>query len=274
MPELAEVETICKNISQFIIGKQFLDIQVFRSGLRIEFPKDMREILKDAYVQSVERRAKYLIVNLVNLSQKLIIHLGMSGRLSYCPVGVNIYQKHDHITFKFDDSSELVYNDYRRFGLVTIIDGNIHEHKLFRHLGIEPLSEDFTVEYLYHFTQKTISPIKNILMNNQIVVGIGNIYAAESLFLAQISPVRASNTLSIFEIEKLVAACKYILTQAIEAGGSTIKDYQSINGASGKFQDMHKVYGRLGLACHICDKFIISVKQAGRSSFYCETCQK
>ncbi|WP_339045889.1 bifunctional DNA-formamidopyrimidine glycosylase/DNA-(apurinic or apyrimidinic site) lyase [Candidatus Mesenet endosymbiont of Agriotes lineatus] len=270
MPELPEVETVCRFLHAKLLEKKMIDIKVNQANLRAPVTQNINEVLKDGIVTNVRRRGKYIIWEMSN-SALVIIHLGMSGKLLYfdgqTPIG-----KHDHVIFFLEDSSSIVYNDPRRFGLIVVINAK-EEEQFFRYLGIEPLTDDFSGSTLRKLLAGKTASIKSVLMNSKIIVGIGNIYAAESLFLAGILPFRLAKDLSQEECDKLVIAIKNTLTNAINAGGSTLKDYAKPSGLPGYFQHYFKVYGRAGKPCVICKNTILSVRQSGRSTFYCSKCQ-
>ena len=272
MPELPEVETIRRGLSDSIRGKKIADAKIFRPNLRIKFPEGFCDYLKNRTIKNIKRRSKYLLIE--NDGDKtLLCHLGMSGKVL---VNDNIpdLQKHDHVLFQFEDNSSLIYNDARRFGLMTLVDNDeIDSHPLLCHLGPEPLSNGFSGEVLYQALQKKSSPIKNVIMDSRVVVGVGNIYACESLFRSKISPLRKANKIKRCEADTLAANIIDVLKEAIESGGSTLKDYVKSTGDMGYFQHKFDVYGREGDLCHNCASEIKRVKQQGRSSFYCLSCQ-
>lgn len=270
MLELPEVETICKFLLTRLLKQRIIDVQVNQANLRVPITKNISEVLKGSIVTNVRRRGKYIILDMSN-HILIIIHLGMSGKLLYFDSQMP-KDKHNHVIFFLEDKSSIVYNDPRRFGLVIVIDAK-KEEQFFRHLGIEPLTDDFSGNNLKKLLVGKTASIKSILMNSKIVVGIGNIYAAESLFLAGILPFRLAKDLSQEECDKLVVAIKNTLTCAINAGGSTLKDYAKPSGSPGYFQHHFKVYGRADKPCTICQNTILSVQQSGRTTFYCSKCQ-
>lgn len=272
MPELPEVETVVTGLRSEVLGNSFHKIQIFRTDLRQQIPSNIADLILNHEIIDVRRKAKYILIHLAN-AQVLIMHLGMSGKIV---IGKNEKpKKHDHIIFTLSSNQQITFNDPRRFGLViTCSTAGIDKLKLFANLGPEPLSSDFTTDYLSKTLKSRSSPIKTTIMNNEVVVGVGNIYACEALFKAKISPLRPANFLTISEIENLVAIIKEVLALAIQAGGSSLKDYVNINGDLGYFQNQLQVYGRANLDCHICNSKILQIKQGGRSSFYCGNCQK
>ena len=272
MPELPEVENICLSLKKDIVGKKILNATNYRKNLRIDFPCDFSSILNNRYITSVTRRAKYIRIYMNDLI--LIIHLGMSGRLIYHNNILQELLKHDHAEIVLNEG-KLVFNDPRRFGLITIT--NIHEidnHVLFKNLGSEPLSSRFNQEYLSAKLASKNIAIKLALMDNKIVVGIGNIYASEALYRAGILPRRPSSSLGKLEITRLVASIRETLYEAINAGGSSLKDYVNLSGEAGYFQNSFRVYDRENQNCMRCSSVIKKIKQAGRATYFCISCQK
>lgn len=270
MPELPEVETICKSLLTELLEKRITNVKVNQANLRAPITKNISEILKSTIVTNIRRRGKYIIWDISN-GALVIIHLGMSGKLLHFDDQMSA-GKHDHVIFFLENGSSIVYNDPRRFGLVVVIDAK-EEEEFFRHLGIEPLTDDLSGSVLKELLTGKTASIKSILMNSKVIVGIGNIYAAESLFLAGISPFKLAKDLNQEECSRLSQAIKNTLTCAINAGGSTLKDYAKPSGSSGYFQHHFKVYGRAGKPCMMCQNTILSARQNGRSTFYCSKCQ-
>jgi formamidopyrimidine-DNA glycosylase len=224
-------------------------------------------------VKSVDRRAKYLLVRMNN-GAVLVLHLGMTGRLAFFTNGAP-RRPHDHIRFFLDNSLELRFNDVRRFGSIQVLapeNGKLPQ--IFAGLGAEPLGPDFSVPYLMRMAGKRTKPIKNFLMDAKVVVGIGNIYANEILFVAGIKPNRPVGTLTRATWERVVKSSREVLEQAIACGGTTISDYVNSSGEVGYFQCELKVYGRTGEACKSCGSEISRVVLSGRASFYCPRCQR
>ncbi len=270
MPELPEIETIKRGL-QPIKNAQILEI--FRSKYNLRFPSsEDLENLEENHILDIARRARYLLIKLSN-KKTLVIHLGMSGRINLSKY-FN-YLKHDHFALKLSINQWLIFNDARRFGFVDLVkDQNLKTHKLLKDLAVEPLSDEFNSDYLWTKLQSKITNIKSTMMDNKIVVGVGNIYINESLFDAKISPLKPANSLSKKEIDRLVKSIKKIIHSAIENGGSSISDYQNTNGELGFFQNFHKVYDRANQECIICKSKIHRIVQNQRSSFYCPNCQK
>jgi formamidopyrimidine-DNA glycosylase len=273
MPELPEVETVKRGLEAALTGAVISGVTLNRSNLRTPFPKDFAKKLSDRKITAIKRRAKYLLFYLDN-DVILIAHLGMTGRFSVVKTGEIELSTHDHVVFDFAGDRQLIYNDPRRFGLMELSTRQeLEQHKLFSHLAPEPLEEKFTPSYLEKSLSKRESPIKPTIMDQKIVVGVGNIYANEALFMAGISPLKPANAISK-KIPQLISCIHTVLNDAIKAGGSTLKDFAHVSGESGYFQHNFHVYGREGKACSKCKAAIISIRQAGRATFYCPKCQK
>lgn len=305
MPELPEVETTKTSLKP-LLGQKITDVKVFQPKLRWAMPDDL-DILVNYILDSVERRAKYLILNFlpsvpsqvspankviqaeISIPRQLLVHLGMSGSLQQLSYGTD-KRKHDHLIIEFSDvdniKSQLHYYDPRRFG--SVLWYKDYGAKLLDHLGPEPLSDEFTADYLYHFIQRTslankpesskrlqpiARPIKSVIMEQQVVVGVGNIYATESLYLSGIHPATPAHQLSYEQISVLVQHIKVILQKAIKLGGSTLRDFTVADGQTGYFQQTLNVYGRQGEACLQCQTVLENVKLNGRASVYCSNCQ-
>ncbi|STZ76525.1 bifunctional DNA-formamidopyrimidine glycosylase/DNA-(apurinic or apyrimidinic site) lyase [Bergeriella denitrificans] len=274
MPELPEVETTLRGVAPHIEGKTVADVCVRQGKLRWPVHPDLPEILRGQRVEECGRRAKYLIIRFQ--TGMLLIHLGMSGSLRIFTAGdgrIDAPGKHDHIDVVFSDGTVLRYHDPRRFGAVLWYEGIAEHHPLLQKLGHEPLSEAFSAEYLYACLQKQKKAVKLSLMDNALVVGVGNIYANESLFAAGISPHRPANCVSEAECALLVASIRNILTRAIAAGGSTLRDFVNSDGKSGYFQQEYFVYGRHQQPCRQCGRPVEKAVIGQRSAFYCGGCQ-
>ena len=276
MPELPEVETTCRGLAKVLIGKKITKIKTLRSGLRIPFPKNLSKYMNGTKVVSVTRRGKYICINLSN-GYVSIIHLGMSGRII---IGKkeHVINLHDHFIINLSNSQKIILNDPRRFGLVSILNINeMESSKFFRNIGQEPLSDDLTPELLCSKLKHKKIAIKLALLDQKIISGIGNIYACEALFRAGISPKRKSNSISYKRASKLVNSIKLVLTEAIKAGGSSIKDFVHPDGELGYFATKWRVYGREGEPClcnHQKNVLIKRIIQSGRSTFFCPVCQR
>lgn len=273
MPELPEVETTRRGISPHIQGRVLTAVDIRQAKLRWPIPvADVQSLVGEALV-SITRRGKYLL--LAFSSGTLIIHLGMSGSLRIIKSNEPPLF-HDHFDLIFGDLA-LRYCDPRKFGcllLMSASDGDISEHKLLCKLGPEPLLEGFTAEYLFAASRKRTQALKQFLMDSHIVVGVGNIYANESLFMAGIKPIRKAGSLTKKESERLVEKIKYVLARSIEQGGTTLRDFVGGDGKPGYFAQQLLVYGRGDKGCVNCDKPLKEVRLGGRSTVYCVDCQK
>ena len=273
MPELPEVE-VCRRGLLSVIENQYLLGAVVRAPrLRLPIPHDLDRHLAGQQVVAVRRRGKYLLLDCRGGKEDgcLIIHLGMSGNLRFVPLGTPP-GKHDHVDFLLAQQI-LRFGDPRRFGVMLWQPASEPPPALLTVMGIEPLEEEFTAEWLFEATRKRAGPIKPILMDSHLVVGVGNIYAAESLFRAGISPVRAANRISLERYGLLVSAIRETLADAIAAGGSSIRNYVHNDGSEGWFQINVAVYDRAGEPCRRCEGTVKQIRQGGRSSFYCPRCQ-
>ena len=270
MPELPEVETSRRGITPHIQGKVFKHIIVRQSQLRWPVPEILASILPGLRLDEVTRRGKYLLLS--TAQGTLILHLGMSGNLRIAPPEQAIH-KHDHIDFIFTDGTVLRFNDQRRFGAVLWTDDPIQQHSLLIKLGPEPLSEAFAADYLLARCQNRRTPIKNLIMDSHVVVGVGNIYASESLFNAGLHPNRQAGEIDIAACQRLVVSIKTVLQSAIDQGGTTLRDFLNAQGKPGYFQQSLSVYGREGQACLKCAEPIQQLKIGQRSSYFCNSCQ-
>jgi len=271
VPELPEVEITRRGLDKHLAGATITDIVVRNPQLRWPIPNNLLELLRGCTIVSLKRRAKYLLIDCGNGT--LILHLGMSGSLRILSANT-LPEKHDHFDLIIDNGKLMRLRDPRRFGAVLWHKGNASTHPLLAKLGPEPLTQDFNAEYLYRITRKRTISIKQCLMEPHIVVGVGNIYANESLFRAGIKPKLSSGKLSLPRCEKLVLEIRATLTEAIKQGGSTLRNFVNSDGNPGYFQQTYWVYGRTGKPCQQCGKTIKQIKQGQRSSFYCPTCQK
>jgi formamidopyrimidine-DNA glycosylase len=271
MPELPEVETSCRGIRPHLQGKRFTGAVVRQPKLRWPVPANLNVLLSGQPIQQLERRAKYLLLAVP--TGHLIMHLGMSGSLRVVdcqePAGF-----HDHIDLLLDSGKALRLRDPRRFGAVLWTDQPLEQHKLLRHLGPEPLSEDFDGENLYRRSRGRKAAVKTFLMDQRIVVGVGNIYANEALFAAGIRPDRAAGRISRARYDALAAAVKAILAAAIEQGGTTLRDFVDGSGKPGYFRQQLTVYGREGQSCISCHRPLISSRLGQRATVFCKYCQR
>lgn len=274
MPELPEVETIRRSLAVKLPNRTVTDITVRDARLREPVNEErLNQLIRGRKVMSLSRRAKYLLIHFDGGSC-LILHLGMSGRLLLLSA-MQPFDKHDHVIFAFDNDTELRLRDPRRFGSVAaVIEAELSEHPPLRRLGPEPLSPECTALYLFARSRNSKKPVKNFVMDQQIIVGVGNIYASESLFLARIHPLRAAGRISYLRWQNLLSAIKRVLTAAIKQGGTTLSDFRDSDGEMGYFQVKLRVYGRAGLPCYNCSTAIRSCVLGGRSTFYCPKCQK
>lgn len=270
MPELPEVETTKEGIKAYLEEQIIEKVIVRNARLRIPVAHDINEFCAQKSIIKVTRRAKYL---LIFLNQGyLLIHLGMSGHLRVVPTHTPA-NLHDHVDIVLTNNLTLRYCDPRRFGLVLYSEENPQHHTLLAHLGPEPLEEEFNTDYLYQKTRQRKQPIKSLIMNNEIVVGVGNIYATESLFLAGIHPKKPATTLNYEQCAELTQHIKKVLDLAIKAGGTTLKDFYAFDGKPGYFSISLKVYGRKKQPCVHCTTLIETLVIGGRHSAFCPHCQ-
>lgn len=269
MPELPEVETTRLGIMPHVKGKTITAVHVREPRLRWLVPDDLGQRLTGQIIKAVNRRAKYLLLQ--TPAGNLMIHLGMSGSLRLTnpndPPG-----KHDHVDLVFGKAI-LRYHDPRRFGSMHWLESG-NGHPLLDHLGPEPLTDNFGGDYLHNACRGRKQAIKTLLMDSRVVVGVGNIYANEALFLAGISPLAKAGTLSRQRCERLVKEIKLVLAKAIKAGGTTLKDFVREDGNPGYFKISLSVYGRGGEPCPKCGRRLREVRQAQRSTVYCTRCQR
>ncbi len=275
MPELPEVEVICRGVRPFLKNRTVRAIYHNGKKLRHEVPlQAMNEEFMNKQIVAVERRAKYLLIHF-ETSALLVIHFGMTGNLGIFSRNSPL-AKHDHVRFLLDNETELRFNDTRRFGSIHIIlpQGQVNiEQDFFKTTGPEPLTEEFSGKYLQRFARGKSMPVKAFIMTNQTVAGIGNIYANESLFAAGIRPSRKVNNISLKSWNRLVTEIRKVLKYAISCGGSTISDFVNASQEGGYFQLNFKVYGKNGHPCFTCSSTIKKVTIGGRASYYCPKCQ-
>jgi formamidopyrimidine-DNA glycosylase len=301
MPELPEVETVRLGLVPAMEGYTLTGVETRRGDLRVPFPKDFTARIRGRKVETLRRRAKYILADL-DSGETLVIHLGMSGRMSVYAqghrrkLGNYVYDtppdgagdgKHDHVVFETDAPARIVFNDHRRFGLMTLVETTrLKDDKLFKGIGIEPLSDGFNAAYLARTLEGKKTPMKSALLDQRVIAGLGNIYVCEALFRAGISPKRLAGSVKRERIGPLVAAIKKVLKDAIAAGGSTLRDHAQATGDPGNFQHHFLVYGREGLKCknpasssaavghkRSCPGTVKRIVQSGRSTFYCPKCQ-
>jgi len=271
MPELPEVETTCRGIAPHLAGRRITRLVVHDSRLRWPVDADLPASVSGQRVLGVSRRAKYLLIALERGT--LILHLGMSGslRVLHSPPPRRL---HDHLDIELDDGGLLRFNDPRRFGSLHFTAGPPADHRLLAELGPEPLDSEFTPEYLYRITRSRRVAIKQLLMNSHLVVGVGNIYASEALFLAGIRPGRMARGLKREEASRLVEAVREVLSMAIRVGGTTLRDYVGADGNPGYFRQKLFVYERAGLPCRRCGSPVRHRTQGQRSTYFCPVCQR
>jgi formamidopyrimidine-DNA glycosylase len=281
MPELPEVETIKNYLHKRCLGAEVKKIQHFRGNLRWPIP-DLTNKLNNLKIKDISRRAKYLILSF-DIGH-LIMHFGMSGYITCIDQDYENWlvnkKKHDHFVISLcmnDKIFQCILNDARRFGAVLWHEGDINKHFLLEKLGPEPLSDDFNCNYLKEILKSRKTPIKQAIMNGNIVVGVGNIYANEALFMSKINPICESKivTTEKFEskLKSLVINIKKILIESIKSGGTTLKDYRQADGKPGYFKQTLKVYGRQGQPCVICGAELLGLKLGQRATVYCPQCQ-
>jgi len=294
MPELPEVETVRLGLAPVLVGNSFQSVEQRRKDLRFPLPKHFAQRLQGRTIDGLERRAKYLLARLDD-GEVLVMHLGMTGRFRIARANGEMTKpgafahrqtkvpKHEHIVFHLADGAAVRYSDTRRFGFMDLIpEAELERHALFHRLGIEPLGEDLTGEWLASKLKGKTASIKAALLDQRLIAGIGNIYACEALYRAGISPLRKAGTLatktgkSTKKTEALVKAIKAVLEEAIRAGGSSLRDYARADGRLGRFQHRFKVYGREEKPCRSkdCSGVVRRIVQNGRSSFYCSHCQR
>ena len=275
MPELPEVQTVVNGIKSKINKHKILRFKKYISKLRYPIQKNLSSKVESSTVTTVFRRAKYIIINLSN-NRSLVIHLGMSGRIIIVKNNKKKF-KHTHFSILFDKNLVFQFIDPRRFGYIFVTEtASLERHRFFVNLGVEPLIRQFNDRYLLNVTKNKKSPIKNIIMNQKYIVGVGNIYASEALFMSGIHPFRLGKDITKRDCEKLVRAIKSVLKKSIKLGGSSINDHTMVSGKMGYFQNKLYVYGREGSKCvkRSCQSPIIRIVIAQRSSFYCSECQR
>lgn len=289
MPELPEVETVLRGLEPVMVGQKISNAEIRRPDLRWPFPENMSDRLIGITILKLHRRSKYILCDL-NSGETLLIHLGMSGRMtiSHSVNGAKdllakfkykhpLPAKHDHVILDMIDGTRISFNDTRRFGAMDLIETKkLFDHKLIKLLGPEPLGNEFNAPYLHSKLKGKTASIKSAMLDQRIVSGLGNIYVCESLWRAGINPKRLSGKVSRKKIDVLVPIIRDVLREAISAGGSSLRDHRQANGDLGYFQHSFAVYGREGKKCSSanCSELVKRIVQSGRSSFYCAKCQK
>ena len=276
MPELPEVETVMRGLMPAMENRKIMRADVRREGLRWPFPPLFANRLSGARVEGMHRRAKFILMAL-DSGESLLVHLGMSGKVTIDDSGVLAPGKHDHVVLDMENGIRILFNDPRRFGMLDLLDSqNPEAHKMLATLGPEPLGNRFDASYLEQKLKGRKSPIKSSLLDQRIIAGLGNIYVCEALWRAGINPLSSSGSLNPAQLSSLTGHIRNVLSEAIRAGGSSLKDYRQANGELGYFQHNFAVYGREGEPCRKpgCLGKITRAVQSGRSSFYCPTCQQ
>lgn len=297
MPELPEVETVCRGLEPALAGRRIEHVQLNRADLRFPFPPHLAHRLKGLTVTRVERRAKYILIHFQS-GETVLSHLGMTGRFTIWRKGGQARNlgefyfaegagrqgdgPHDHMVFDLDDGTRVVYADPRRFGFIDLIEpGGLASNRFLERLGVEPLGNGFNASYLAAAITGRKTPLKAALLDQRIIAGLGNIYVCEALYRARLSPRRQAGTIVRKHgpgprVEALATAVRAVLGEAIAAGGSTLRDYARTNGTGGEFQQRFDVYDRESGPCRTpgCTSVIKRIVQSGRSSFYCPTCQR
>lgn len=270
MPELPEVETVRRGIIPHLVNQRIVRVVVRQAQLRWPIPAFFAKQLSGQIIHQITRRGKYLLLHAEQGT--VIIHLGMSGHLRVLSTDEPL-KKHDHVDFILENGQTLRFNDTRRFGTILWTNEDPLLHPLLSELGPEPLSDDFNGGYLYQRAQSRHIAIKQFIMDGRIVVGVGNIYANEALFMAGIHPLNSAGKISSNEYKKLAEAIKKILLAAIDSGGSTIKDFLNSTGKPGYFVQQLQVYGRAGLLCKKCRRLLQEIRISDRTTVFCPNCQ-
>ena len=283
MPELPEVETVRRGLVPVMEGQVIREAQVNRPDLRRPFPPRMAERLTGARVDALRRRSKYILADL-STGETLLIHLGMSGRMLISGAEVGEFhhhhpapEKHDHVVLDMEGGARVTFNDARRFGAMDLLDtATADRHPLLADIGPEPLGNRFSESYLVARLAGKATPIKAALLDQHLIAGLGNIYVCETLYRARLHPARKAGDLTPAQAASLVPIIREVLVEAIEAGGSSLRDYRQADGELGYFQHSFQVYGREGDPCATpgCGSAIARIVQSGRSSFFCPTCQR
>ena len=271
MPELPEVETTLRGISPYLLGQKIDKLVVRERRLRWPIKANLHTIVNGTTVSKLYRRGKYIIVDLKD--NGLLVHLGMSGTMRVLlepePPG-----KHDHFDLVNNYGQIIRYRDPRKFGSLLYYKGDVAAHPRIASMGVEPLTDDFHANYLFRISRKKSVAVKTLIMDGRVVVGVGNIYASEALHMAGVSPLRDCNRISVKRYERIVESVKQVLTQAIQQGGTTLKDFVGADGSRGYFEQSLAVYGRESQPCHNCGGIVRRTVQAQRATYYCGRCQR
>ncbi|MCP4413575.1 MAG: bifunctional DNA-formamidopyrimidine glycosylase/DNA-(apurinic or apyrimidinic site) lyase [Gammaproteobacteria bacterium] len=270
MPELPEVETTRKGIYPHIYQQRVVSVIIRRRDLRWPIPDNMHLLLQGNLLLDIKRRGKYLLMEFE--SGTALLHLGMSGSIRILG-SETIPEKHDHVELHFTNGKLLRFNDPRRFGAFLWAGKEPLKHKLLANLGVEPFDPAFNAKFIYQAGKKRTTAVKQLIMDAKLLVGVGNIYANESLFLAGIHPDRSANRISLKRYERLVSTIKMVLTKAIEQGGTSLQDFTQVDGQPGYFTQALHVYGKAGYPCTNCNTSLSEIRQSGRSSVFCNNCQ-
>ena len=274
MPELPEVETVCRGLRPVLEGRRLRRVEQRRPDLRFPLPERFVDRLVGQRLTRIDRRAKFILAQLEG-GETLICHLGMSGRMLLVDDPARPAEKHDHVVLETEEGRQVRFNDARRFGFMDLVPaGGLELSRHFLKMGPEPLSPAFTGEVLRAALAVKATPLKSALLDQHVVAGLGNIYVCEALHRAQLSPRRLARTVGPGRAARLVEAIKDVLTAAVEAGGSTLRDFAATDGAMGYFQHTFDVYDREGAACPRCTGEIRRIVQSGRSTFFCSACQR
>jgi len=278
MPELPEVETVCRGLAPLMSGQRLVAVRTRRPDLRCPFPPDLAQRLTGSRVEALTRRAKYILID-TDRGDTLILHLGMSGRIRILPPGEgdSALAPHDHLVWETTDGVRFAFQDPRRFGMAVLgRTSDLTAHPLLRDLGPEPLSPALTAGYLLQALRRRRTTLKSALLDQALIAGLGNIYVCEALFRARLSPRRRTGTVGVGRAARLTEAVRAVLEDAIRAGGSSLRDYRRVDGELGYFSASFDVYGREGERCQRagCDGVVRRIVQAGRSSFFCPLCQR
>ena len=274
MPELPEVETVCKALSKVIKNSRIKKIEFYRKDLRWQVKDNLEVSLKNNIFIDPYRRGKYILIP-TNTDKIFLIHLGMSGQIRIKKK--DIVQKHDHMSMIVENNNKhfvITYNDSRRFGYIDLFKKKeLREHFLLSKIGVEPLGRELTTEYLQNNFKKRVINIKNALIDQKIIAGIGNIYASEILYKAKINPLRKVNSLSQNDLNSIITFTKIILKKSIDVGGTTIRDHMQPDGSLGYFKQKLQVYGKVNEKCKTCNSYIVKEVISNRSTFICKHCQ-
>jgi len=274
MPELPEVETVCRALSKVLTNSRIKKIEFYRKDLRWQVKDNLEVSLKNNIFIDPYRRGKYILIP-TNTDKIFLIHLGMSGQIRIKKK--DIVQKHDHMRMIVENNNKhfvVTYNDSRRFGYIDLFKKKeLREHFLLSKIGVEPLGRELTTEYLQNYFKKRVINIKNALIDQKIIAGIGNIYASEILYKAKINPHRKVNSLSQNDLNSIITFTKIILKKSIDVGGTTIRDHMQPDGSLGYFKQKLQVYGKVNEKCKTCNSFIVKEVISNRSTFICKHCQ-